>query len=87
MKAPQFISRFSWLVITLGLLFLAKPVAGELVAKMPQVMNPFFLTMANGRIYIVENSSTAHLYTIDSNEVAFDSVIGGTGSRDQHAIE
>lgn len=79
MKAPQFISRFSWLVITLGLLFLAKPVAGELVAKMPQVMNPFFLTMADGRIYIVEDSSMAHLYTIDSNEVAFVKTLGREG--------
>jgi len=79
MKAPQFLSRISWFVITLGLLSLAKPVSGELVAKIPQVMNPFFLTIVDGRIYIVENSSTAHLYTIDSNEVAFVKTFGREG--------
>ena len=79
MKALQSRFRFSWFFIALGFLFLAKPVAGELVAKMPQVMNPFFLTMADGRIYIVENSSTAHLYTIGSNEVAFVRTFGREG--------
>jgi hypothetical protein len=54
-------------------------VAGELVAKMPQVMDPFFLTMAYGRIYIVENSSCANLYTIGSKEVAFVKTIGREG--------
>jgi hypothetical protein len=71
--------RFSWLFIALGLLILAKPVEGELVAKMPQVMDPFFLTMADGRIYVVENSSTANLYTIGSKEVAFVKTFGREG--------
>ena len=79
MKILQSMFRLSWLFIAMGLLFLAKPVAAELVAKMPQVMNPFFLTMAYGRIYIVENSSTANLYTIGSNEVAFVKTIGREG--------
>ncbi|MFC2141454.1 6-bladed beta-propeller [Acidobacteriota bacterium] len=79
MKILQSMFRLSWLFIAMGLLFLAKPVAAELVAKMPQVMNPFFLTMAYGRIYIVENSSTANLYTIGSKEVAFVKTIGREG--------
>ena len=79
MKVLQSSLWFSWIFIAMGILFLAKPVEGELVAKMPQVMNPFFITMADGRIYIVENSSTAHLYTIDSNEVAFVKTFGREG--------
>ena len=79
MKALQSSLWFSWIFIAMGILFLAKPVEGELVAKMPQVMNPFFITMANGRIYIVENSSTAHLYTIGSKEVTFVKTFGREG--------
>ena len=79
MKILQSMFRVSWLFIAMGLMFLAKPVAGELVAKMPQVMDPFFLTMANGRIYIVENSSTANRYTIGSKEVAFVRTFGREG--------
>jgi hypothetical protein len=79
MKILQFMFRLSWLFIAMGLLFLAKPVAGELVAKIPQVMDPFFLTMANGRIYIVENSSTANLYTIGSKEIVFVKTFGREG--------
>ena len=79
MKILQSMFRLSWLFVAMGLLFLAKPMAGELVAKMPQVMDPFYLTMAYGRIYVVENSSTANLYTIGSKEVAFVKTIGREG--------
>jgi hypothetical protein len=79
MKVPQSRFWFSWLFIALGVLFLAKPLVAELVAKMPQVMNPYFITMANGRLYIVENSSTAHLYTIGSKEVKFVKTFGRGG--------
>lgn len=79
MKALQHRFRFSWLFVAFGLLFLANPVVGELVAKMPQVMNPYFLTMADGRLYIVEASSTAHLYTIGENDVAFVKTFGREG--------
>jgi hypothetical protein len=68
-----------WLFIVLGFLFLANPVVGELFSKMPEVIYPFFLTIAEGRIYIVEHSSTAHIYTIDSNEVTYVKTFGREG--------
>ncbi|MCJ7581758.1 MAG: 6-bladed beta-propeller [Candidatus Aminicenantes bacterium] len=79
MKVLQSRLWFSWIFIAMGILFLAKPGEGEMVAKMPQVMDPFYLTMADGRIYIVENSCTAHLYTIGLNEVTFIKDFGREG--------
>lgn len=70
MKTLKFSGLFSWIFIALGFLFLVKPMASEFLAKMPQVIYPFYLTIAEDRIYIVENDSTAHLYTIDSNNKA-----------------
>ena len=68
-----------WLVIVTGLAFPAAPAPGELVAKLPQVLNPFFITIADGRLYIVENSSTAHIYTIGAKGVAFVKTFGRAG--------
>lgn len=79
MKALKSRQWFSWLFIILGLLFIVHPIMGELVAKMPEVIYPFFLTISEGRIYIVENSSTAHFYSINSNEVTFVRTFGREG--------
>ncbi|MBN1271624.1 MAG: 6-bladed beta-propeller [Candidatus Aminicenantes bacterium] len=79
MKALKRRCLIPWLFIALGLFFPAKPMSGELAAKMPRVMEPFFLTIADGRIYIAENSSIAHLYTIGSNEVTFVKSFGHEG--------
>lgn len=79
MKTLKFRYWFSWLFIALGFFFLVKPVAGESVAKMPQVIYPFYITIADGRLYIVENDSTAHIYTISSNKVAFVKNFGREG--------
>jgi len=57
MKTLKFRFLFSWFFIALGLVFPAKPMAGEFVAQMPQVIYPFFLTIADGRIYIVESDA------------------------------
>jgi hypothetical protein len=53
--------------------------AGDLVAKLPQVMNPFYMTMAEGRLYIVENNSTAHLYAMGAKGVSFVKTFGRAG--------
>jgi hypothetical protein len=67
------------LLFVFSLAIAAKPAPGELVAKLPQVQNPFFITMADGRLYVVENSSTAHLYTIGAKGVAFVKTFGREG--------
>jgi len=70
---------FLWLVIVASLAFAAKPAPGELVAKLPQVLNPFFITIAEGRLYIVENSSTAHIYTMGEKGITFVKTFGREG--------
>jgi hypothetical protein len=79
MKARQPLFQYSWFLFVFGIALAAKPMPGELVAKLPQVMNPFFITIADGRIYVVENSSTAHIYTIGAQEVKFVRTFGHEG--------
>jgi hypothetical protein len=79
MKARQTRFRFSRLLFIFSLAVAATPARGELVAKLPQVQDPFFLTMADGRIYIIENSVAAHLYTIGAKGVAFVKTFGREG--------
>lgn len=62
---------YGLLAVTAALAFSAGPASAELVAKLTQVMNPFFLTIADGRMYIVENSVAAHIYTLGPQGVAF----------------
>ena len=62
-----------------GLALSAGTASAELVAKLPQVMDPFFLTIADGRMYIVENSVAAHIYTLDTKGVAFVKTFGREG--------
>jgi hypothetical protein len=57
----------------------ARTASAELVAKLPQVTNPFFLTIADGRIYIVENSVAVHIYTLDPKGVSFVKTFGREG--------
>jgi hypothetical protein len=67
------------LAVAAGLALAAGTASAELVAKLPQVMNPFFLTIADGRMYIVENSVAAHIYTLDTKGVAFIKTFGREG--------
>ena len=53
--------------------------SAELVAKLPEVLNPFFLTIADGRIYIVEDSVAAHIYTLDPKGASFIKTFGREG--------
>jgi hypothetical protein len=79
MNARLPLLRFSWLVFVFGIAFAAKLTPGELIAKLPQVLNPFFITIADGRLYIVENSSTAHIYTMGAKDVTFVKSFGREG--------
>jgi hypothetical protein len=63
----------AWLALAAG------TASAELVAKLPQVMNPFFLTIAAGRMYIVENAVAVHIYTLDAKGVAFIKTFGREG--------
>jgi hypothetical protein len=79
MNTRQPFFRLFWLLIVFGVAFAAKPSPGELVAKLPQVQNPFFITIADGRLYIVENSASAHIYTMGAKGVTFVKSFGREG--------
>lgn len=70
---------YGLLAVTAALAFSAGTASAELVAKLPQVMNPFFLTIADGRVYIVENSVEVHIYTLGPQGVAFIKTFGREG--------
>lgn len=70
---------FLLLAVAAGLALSAGTASAELIAKLPQVMNPFFLTIADGRMYIVENSVAAHIYTIDPQGASFIRTFGREG--------
>jgi hypothetical protein len=67
------------LAIAAVLVLSARTASAELVAKLPQVMNPFFLTIADGRIYVVEDSVAVHIYTLDPKGVSFVKTFGRKG--------
>jgi hypothetical protein len=80
MKTLKIRCRFLWFFLAMGFLFPPISISGELAAKLPQVISPYYLTTAEGRIYIVENDSTAHLYSLGSNnEVAYVKTFGREG--------
>lgn len=70
---------YGLLAVMAVLAFSAGTASAELVAKLPQVMNPFFLTIADGRMYIVENSVAVHIYTLGPQGVAFIKTFGREG--------
>jgi len=73
--------RFSLLCLAVaaGLTLSAGTASAEFVAKLPQVINPFFITIADGRMYIVENSVAVHIYTLDSKGISFIKTFGRQG--------
>ena len=72
-------SSFLRLAIAAALALSTGTASAELIAKLPQVLNPFFLTIADGRMYVVENSVAAHIYAIDSRGVSFVKTFGREG--------
>jgi len=72
-------SSFLRLAIAVALALSAGTASAELVAKLPQVMNPFFITIADGRIYIVENSVAVHIFTLDPQGLSFVKTFGREG--------
>ncbi len=56
-----------------------RPLSAELIAKVPQVMDPFFMTIAEGRMFVVENSSNAHIFKLGDGGAAFLKTIGREG--------
>jgi len=67
------------LAIATALALSAGTASAELVAKLPQVMNPFYLTIADGRIYVVENSVAVHIFMLDPEGVSFVKTFGREG--------
>jgi hypothetical protein len=57
----------------------APPAEADLIAKLPEVMNPFFVTIADGRMYVVENEVSVHIYTLDAKGVSFLKTFGREG--------
>ena len=72
-------SSFLLLAIAAALALSAGTASAELVAKLPQVMNPFFITIADGRIYIVEDSVAVHIFTLDPQGVSLVKTFGRAG--------
>lgn len=72
-------SSFLRLAIAAALALSAGTASTELIAKLPQVMNPFFITIADGRIYIVEDSVAVHIFTLDPQGVSFVKTFGRAG--------
>lgn len=71
--------RFLCLAVALGAAFTAQGTAAEVVARLPPVMNPFYMTMAGDRLYVVENSSTAHIFKMEAEDVTFVKSFGRAG--------
>lgn len=67
------------LAVAAALVLTAGTASAELVAKLSEVLNPFSLTIAGGRIYVVENSVTAHIYTLDPKGASFVKTFGREG--------
>ncbi len=63
----------SWLALGAG------TASAELVAKMPRVMNPFFMTISDGRMYIVENEVAVHIFDLNAKGVSFVKTFGRKG--------
>jgi hypothetical protein len=72
-------SLFLRLAIVAGLALSAGTASAELVAKLPQVMNPFHLAIADGRIYIVEDSVAVHIFKLGPEGVSFVKSFGRAG--------
>jgi len=72
-------SSFLRLAIVAALALSAGTASAELVATLPQVMNPFFITIADGLIYIVEDSVAVHIFTLDPQGVSFVKTFGRVG--------
>jgi len=79
MTSSRTLSRFIRPVIAAWLALGAGSASAELVAKLPQVMNPFHLAIADGRMYIVEDSVAVHIYKLDANGAAFVKTFGREG--------
>jgi hypothetical protein len=71
MASSRVRSSFLCLAIMASLAISAGTASAEFVARLPQVMNPFFITISDGRMYIVEDSVAVHIYTLDPKGVSF----------------
>lgn len=69
----------SWFLVLAGLALAAAPASAELVAKLPQVMNPFYLTIVDGRMYIAESGTTVHVFLLGKNGASFVKTFGREG--------
>lgn len=67
------------LALASALAFSAGTASAERVAKLPQVIDPYFLTIADGRMYIVENNVAVHIYALDAKGVSFVKTFGRNG--------
>ena len=65
--------------IILCLLCIAMPGMAEMVARLPQVLRPFYLTFAKERLYVVEDSSKIHIYSRNPKGVIFERTFGQQG--------
>lgn len=79
MKHRALFFSFICLGIVFGLASQARPASADLVAKLPQVMEPFYMTIVNGRLYIVEGSASVQMYDLGAKGAAFVKAFGRQG--------
>jgi len=65
--------------IVASLALSAGTASAERIAKLPQVMNPFHLAIADGRMYIVEDSVAVHIFKLGPEGVSFVKTFGRAG--------
>jgi hypothetical protein len=79
MKEQRVRRGIRWLLFILSTVFIMMPLSAEMVARMPQVLRPFFITITAGRLYVVEDSSKVHIFNMDPKGVAFVKTFGQEG--------
>jgi len=68
-----------FLFVPVVLAALSLPASADLIAKLPQVMNPFYMIIAEGRLFVVEDSCTVHIFKLGDQGVSFVKTIGREG--------
>jgi hypothetical protein len=64
---------FFWMLLAVT------PALAEMTAKLPQVMRPLGIALADERVYVVEDFSKIHIYNRGLQGVAFERTFGGQG--------
>ncbi|MBU4268610.1 MAG: 6-bladed beta-propeller [Acidobacteria bacterium] len=68
-----------WLLFISCMAFTAMPASAEMVAKLPQVMQPNYIAFTDQRVYVVEESAKIHIFGKSPQGVIFEKTFGQEG--------